>query len=70
MKKRFDMSIFERIENRYNGDNDMRPDGPPVTWAEMDLAYLLKIACERIEILETQLEEHEAGGYSKLYHGR
>jgi hypothetical protein len=63
---------LERIESRYNGDHDINPDpqAPPVTWAEMDLAHLLKIACEHIEALEARLDELEAGGYAKLYHGR
>jgi hypothetical protein len=64
---RFDMSLIEKIEERYDGDHDLNPDpqSPPVTWAEMNLAQLLKIACLKIERLEALLEEHEAGGYSK-----
>lgn len=44
--------MLDNIFNRYNPENDTRPDGPPVTWAEYALA-------NRIQQLEKRLEKLE-----------
>ena len=45
-------SIIEGIENSYSAEFDCIPDGPRVTWAEMDLVEAIKILLARIEKLE------------------
>ena len=50
---------LERIENRYNGDNDMIPNGPMVTWAEYDLMQAVKVLIGHIDVLYQRIGELE-----------
>lgn len=57
---------LERIENRYDPDhdieNDLIPNGPYVTWAEMDLANAVLTLIEHIKELKEQLDLLRHGG--------
>jgi hypothetical protein len=44
--------MLQQIKERYNCENDVRPEGPPVTWAEMDLYEALMKLTARVESLE------------------
>lgn len=69
-KTKFDI---ERIEQRYNGDNDIIPGAPVVTWADNELLVIIKKLIERIDLqheeiieLRKQLNQHKA---NILIHG-
>ena len=53
------MNNTDRIHARYDADNDMRPDGPPVTWAEEQLAQLIDRMKARIDALEQRIQALE-----------
>jgi len=53
-------SRLARIEAKYNPEFDMRRDGPPVTWAEMDLAEAVTELAAKVEELETKLAAKSA----------
>ncbi len=44
--------MLRQIEERYNSENNTRPDGPPVTWAEMELYEAVLSLKARVEDLE------------------
>ena len=48
---------LQSIERRYNGDNDMIPGGPDVTWAEMKLAGNLIRLADKVQDLQNQINE-------------
>jgi hypothetical protein len=48
---------IETLRNRYNGDNDIIPGDPIVTWADEELVYIAEGLLERIEALEAKLEK-------------
>lgn len=51
-------SNLDAIDNRYNPDFDMMPNGfPQVTWADWYLADALRDLIKEIEKLEANLEE-------------
>jgi hypothetical protein len=41
-------AIIQKIENRYDPEFDIIPDGPRVTWAEAELAEAIKSLLARI----------------------
>jgi hypothetical protein len=49
------MSI-QKIMDRYDGDHDLIPGGPVVTWAEYDLAVTIDKLISRIGDLERKVE--------------
>ena len=48
-------STIDKIKNRYNGDNDMIPNGPLVTWAEYELADAIERLLLRLQIAENEI---------------
>ena len=46
--------MLSQIESRYNPENDMRKEGPPVTWAEYDLYLAVEALTKRVEALEAE----------------
>lgn len=60
------MDIIGKIEGRYNGDNDLIPGAPVVTWTDNQLADALSRAVtiieelnDRITVLEQDKREAE-----------
>jgi len=52
--------IIQKIENRYDPEFDLIPDGPRVTWAEAELAEAIKSLLARIAALEAELQSMKA----------
>ena len=51
---------LDRIFSRYNGDFDINPDGPVVTWAEFELAHTVQKLIARVEALEAQIAAQQS----------
>jgi hypothetical protein len=43
---------LDLVMDRYNGDNDIIPGAPVVTWADAQLAYILGLLLKKVEELE------------------
>lgn len=50
------ISSLERIINRHDPENDLIPDGPRVTWAEVDLAEFVLKLVDRVAELEAEIK--------------
>ena len=48
------------IYDRYNAENDIIPDAPPVTWADYSLAQCIEELEDRIYVLERHIDSLEA----------
>lgn len=46
-----------QLERRYDGDNDLIPGAPDVTWADFQLLTIIKIQTKMIMDLQRQIEE-------------
>ena len=51
---------LDPIECRYNPEHDMISDGPAVTWAEYNLAQVVKVQQAQIEALTAKIEKINA----------
>lgn len=51
---------LDKIERRYNPEHDMINGGPLVTWAEYELAQVIKAQQEQIEMLTKKIEKINA----------
>jgi flagellar biosynthesis/type III secretory pathway chaperone len=49
--------MIREIENKYNADNDFVPNQPMVSWTENQLLQMIKIMAERIDELETKVQD-------------
>lgn len=51
---------LDKIERRYNPEHDMINGGPLVTWAEYELAQVVKAQQEQIDALTAKIERINA----------
>jgi hypothetical protein len=54
-------STIAKITELYDGDNDLIPDGPLVTWGEYLLANSIELLLKRVEELEEIHGVHHRG---------
>jgi len=47
--------IINRLESNYNGDFDVTPGTPLVTWADRELLEMVRILANKVTNLENQL---------------
>jgi len=47
---------IERVERRYNAENDIIPGAPSVTWADNELLEMVKRLVIVVEDLQDQIE--------------
>jgi hypothetical protein len=50
------LNTVDKIERRYNGDNDCIPGAPIVLWADYELAWALRALAKDVENLSIRLE--------------
>jgi hypothetical protein len=48
-------SLIEKLENRYDAENDVNPEWPNISWAEYDLVQIVDELLRRIETLESEM---------------
>jgi len=57
-------ALIERVENRYNPENDTIPGAPSVTWADSQLLDIVKTLAMQVQDLQDQIREiPEVNGY-------
>lgn len=49
--------LINLLESKYNGDFDVAPGMPLVTWTDHELLEMIRILLQRVETLENQLME-------------
>lgn len=51
------LDLINDLEKEYNPDNDLIPNTPTVTWADMSLLKLINHLLTKISDLEFEIEE-------------